>query len=209
MSALPRCICHVTTCCSKRRGGGRGGWGGEGVEGGRTRLAPLSNPPISILTGEGARGFPSLHYYLRLQPGHPHPLPFFPSSSTVYVINTPFPQWVAVGGGGQGEGQGWGVRRLEKEQNNAFFHQKFPLFLYLKVFSSEPLERWATMWPHSEHLFTIWNTPPVNWRRQRRGEEKSCVIYDTGPCSYMGSPLHVDSKVWPPYARRLKCVFRK
>lgn len=137
------------------------------------------------------------------------PLPFFPSSSTVYVINTPFPQWVAVGGGGQGEGQGWVGRRLEKEQNNAFFHQKFPLFLYLKVFSSEPLERWATMWPHSEHLFTIWNTPPVNWRRQRRGEEKSCVIYDTGPCSYMGSPLHVDSKVWPPYARRLKCVFRK
>lgn len=41
------------------------------------------------------------------------------------------------------------------------------------------------------------------------GEEKSCVIYDTGPCSYMGSPLHVYSKVWPPYARRFKCGFRK
>lgn len=63
-----------------------------------------------------------------------------------------------------------------KEQNNAFFHQKFLLFPYLKVSSSEPLERWATMWPHSEHLVTIWNTPAVNWRRWRR-ERRSLVLF--------------------------------
>lgn len=37
-------------------------------------------------------------------------------------------------------------------------------------------------------------------KETEKGEEKSCVIYDTGPCSYMGSPLHVGSEVWPPYA---------
>lgn len=204
MSTFLGRVCHVTTCCSKEGGGG----GKRRKEGGNQTLSSIKSPHFHSDRWRSARlSFsPLLPASSRATPT---PSTFFPSSSTVYVINTPFPQWVAVGGGGQGEGQGWGGRRLEKEQNNAFFHQKFPLFLYLKVFSSEPLERWATMWPHSEHLFTIWNTPPVNWRRQRRGEEKSCVIYDTRPCSYMGSPLHVDSKVWPPYARRLKCVFRK
>lgn len=41
------------------------------------------------------------------------------------------------------------------------------------------------------------------------GEGKSCVIYDTGPCSYTDSLLHVYSKVWPPYVKRFKCGFRK
>lgn len=26
-------------------------------------------------------------------------------------------------------------------------------------------------------------------KETEQGEEKSCVIYDTGPCSYMGSPF--------------------
>lgn len=94
---------------------------------------------------------------------------FLPPFFTVYVINTSFPQWVAVKGGA-------GVWRLEKEQNNVFFHQKFPLFPYLKVSSSEPLERQATIWPHSEHLVTIWNTLAVNWRR-RRWEKRSLVLF--------------------------------
>lgn len=48
--------------------------------------------------------------------------------------------------------------------------------LYLKVSPSEPLERWATMWPHSEHLVTIWNTSAVNWRR-RLQEKRSLVLF--------------------------------
>lgn len=195
MKLYSKRVCRVTTCCS-RAGGGRG----RG-EGGTIWLVLHQIPPFPSWQVKERAAF---LLSITTSASSWAPLRFFPSSSTVYVINTPFSQWVAVGWG-----QGWGGRRQEKEQNNAFFHQKFPLFLYLKVFSSEPLERWATMWPHSEHLFTIWNTPPVNWRRQRRGEEKPCVIYDTGPCSYMGSPLHVNSKVWPPYARGLQCVFRK
>lgn len=89
---------------------------------------------------------------------------------TVYVINTPLPQRRAAKGGMKARAE-W-----KKTQNNAFLHQKFFLYLYLKVSSSEPLERWATMWPHSEHLVTIWNTPAVNWRR-RSPERKSLVLF--------------------------------
>lgn len=34
-----------------------------------------------------------------------------------------------------------------------------------------------------------------------QGEEKSCVIYDTGPCSYMGSPFMSTPK-YGPHMRR-------
>lgn len=34
-----------------------------------------------------------------------------------------------------------------------------------------------------------------------KGEEKSCVIYDTGPCSYMGSPF-MSTPRYGPHIRR-------
>lgn len=75
--------------------------------------------------------------------------------------------WVA-------EKVGW---RLEKKNRIMHFFIKNSFSsLYLKVSSSELLERWATMWPHSEHLVTIWNTPAVNWRR-RRQERRSLVLF--------------------------------
>lgn len=105
------------------------------------------------------------------------------------------------------------VKRKErdcKKKNRImyFFIKNSFSSLYLKVSPSEPLERWATMWPqwtpsyHMKHFSSeLEETAP--------GEEKSCVIYDIGPCSYTDSLLHVNSKVWSPYVKRFKLGFRK
>lgn len=89
----------------------------------------------------------------------------------------------------------------KKEQNNAVFHQKFLLFPYLNVSSSEPLERWATMWPHSEHLVTIWNTPAVNWRRWRR-EKRSLVLFMILGLVAIWVPPFMSTPRYGPHMRR-------
>lgn len=69
---------------------------------------------------------------------------------------------------------GW---RLEKKNRIMHFFIKNSFYSSTSRFpSSEPLERWATMWPHSEHLVTIWNTPAVEWRRWRR-QRRSLVLF--------------------------------
>lgn len=148
------------------------------------------------LAGEGGRiTFCTIYYYCL------SPAEFFPFF-TIYVINTPFPQRVAQWKGRTETGE-------KKEQNNVFFHQKFPLFPLPQGF---PL--WAT-WKVGNNVATQW-TPSYHMKHSSSeleetalGEEKSCVIYDIGPCSYTDSPLHVYSKVWPPYVKRFKCGFRK
>lgn len=43
----------------------------------------------------------------------------------------------------------------------------------------------ATQWTPSYHM----KHSSSELEETETGEEKSCVIYDTGPCSYMGSPF--------------------
>lgn len=55
----------------------------------------------------------------------------------------------------------------------------------------------ATQWTPSYHMKHSSSELPES----ETGEEKSCVIYDTGPCSYMGS-LFMSTPRYGPHMRR-------
>lgn len=90
---------------------------------------------------------------------------------------------------------------LKKNRIMHFFHQKFLLFPYLKVSSSEPLERWATMWPHSEHLVTIWNTPTVDWGRWIWEKKRFVLFMILGLVAIRISPF-MSTPRYGPHMRR-------
>lgn len=90
------------------------------------------------------------------------------------------------------------------------------MHFFIKNSFSSPTSRfppWAT-WKTGNNVATQW-TPSYHMKHSSSelettnlGEEKSCVIYDIGPCSYTDFLLHVSTKVWP-YVKRFKCGFRK
>lgn len=55
----------------------------------------------------------------------------------------------------------------------------------------------ATQWTPSYHM----KHSSSEVKETEKGEEKSCVIYDTGPCSYMGY-LFMSTSKYGPHMRR-------
>lgn len=55
----------------------------------------------------------------------------------------------------------------------------------------------ATRWTPSYHM----KHSSSELEETEKGEGKSCVIYDTGPCSYMGSPF-MSTPRYGPFMRR-------
>lgn len=53
----------------------------------------------------------------------------------------------------------------------------------------------ATQWTPSYHM----KHSGSEVKEMEKGEENSCVIYDTGPCSYMGSPFMSTPSFGPIY----------
>lgn len=166
---------------------------------GRMRRGEKNNSFLNVthifnLSGERASSFLTLYYYPILQPSSSTSS----SLSNVYVINTPLPQWVAEKVGIETGGK--------KEQNNVFFSSKIP---------SLPLPQgfllWAT-WKMGNNVATQW-TPSYHMKHSsseleetKTAEEKSCVIYDTGPCSYMGSSFMSSPRYGPHMRRGLSAV---
>lgn len=52
------------------------------------------------------------------------------------------------------------------KEGKMYFLIKNSLYSIPQGFTSEVHEKWATMWPHSDQLFTIWKASAEHWRSQ-------------------------------------------
>lgn len=197
MTTVAGCICIcVATCCSEEE---------EGEEA-EEEFGPLLHeiPPIFILTGEGASGFPPLHYYLRLQPGYPQTPPFLPllfhRLCNKYSIPTVSGSWrrgkerVSWGGGRKEDGA-WKKNRI------MHFFIKNSLSSSTSRFSPLSHLKDGQQCGHTVNTYLPYETLRQWTGGDRDGEKRSLVLFMIPGLVAIWVPLFMSTPRYGPHMR--------